>query len=341
MSTKCDFCGFKSLSKKIPKSYLPLIMGDLKENSFYEILNEKWKENPFLRMINGLSGPYFLTKIKRNLVDKVKIIHPCELCYEYRKESNFNKKYDLSKKISIKDFKNVIDDAKKLKFNGMVITGGGEPLIEYKKTLEIIQYANNKFKEILLVTNACIFDSLQKSLRIVEELKENGLTHIVVSTDFHPRYKLHQSFIDLKKVRNLYLATKKIGSILNINIVINNDPSLVKLNLNRLSKFINLKEFELLNAHTSSLSLFLRLLKKRIFNHKFIQISFVDRNFISEKNIESQDFTKEDYIFKNLELEYLKFKDIILRPFGLSNMSCGLPVIFPNGIVAFCCTTFL
>lgn len=337
----CDFCGFRPLFKKIPKSYLPLIAGSLKENSFYEILKDKWKENPFLRMINGLSGPYFLTRIERDLIDKVKVIDPCELCYEHRKETNFKNKYDFSGDMSMRDFKNAIDDAEKLRFKEMVISGGGEPLIEYNKTLEIIRYANNKFRKVRLLTNAYVFDSLQKSLKIVKELKENGLSRIDVTTEFHPRYKFHQSFINLKKIRNLYLATKKNELALDIRVLITNDPYLIKLNLNRLNKYINLEEFELLSLNYSSLSFFYRLLKKKIFNTKTINFSFVGRNFISEKNMRFQDFPKEDFIFKNLRLEYLKFKDIILRPFGLSSLSCGFPSIFPNGIVTFCCTNLI
>jgi len=331
---KCDFCGFKSLFKKIPKSYLPLIMGSLKENSFYEILKNKWKENPFLRMINGISGPYFLARVKREIIDKVKLISPCELCYEYRKETNFKNKYDFSGEISIEDFKNAMNDAKKLRFKEVVITGGGEPLIEYNKTLEIIRYANNKFKWVRLITNAYIFDSLQKSLRIVKELKESGLDSISVSTEFHPRYKFHQSFIQLEKVRNLYLACKKVGLSLNFATLTTNDSSSINLNLSRLGKFINLKEF---NIATS----WLAINRAKFSNRNFILIGCISRNFISEERIDKEDFLSKNYISKDLTLYYNKLKNFILRPFGFSHILCFTPLIYPNGTVTVCCANFL
>jgi radical SAM protein with 4Fe4S-binding SPASM domain len=86
-----------------------------------------------------------------------------------------NKWDDCDDVLSLKKWKSLIDELVNLHCNNIVITGG-DLTLEWKKSLEIIKYANGKFDNIQITIN-------QKSLskKIIQDI--NGLANLIIQTD--------------------------------------------------------------------------------------------------------------------------------------------------------------
>jgi len=218
--------------------------------------------------------------------------------------------YDFGKKIGIKKFKEAIDDAERLGFEHCTVSGGGEPLLEYKTTLELMKYLTKKGLTTRLITNGYFFNSLEGTIKMLSELKKAGLMEMLISSDYHPKYKLHQSFVPLKNIQNAYFTCKEIDLKLGISIA--TYPHLVALNLKRLNKYIDLKDFDFFKR-----------------DGNFILVEYIVRNYVSEKNI---DFPKEKYISKRFRFYYQLIRN------WFKGIHCFTPFIYSNGLVSYCCS---
>jgi len=104
----------------------------------------------------------------------------CEFC-GYKK--------DIEKKsVSLFSAKAFLKMAKKIGYNSLIITGGGEPLIEIKKFMKLVAIAKRIGMEIRIVTNG-YYGNLPIAHKITNYLKNNGVKKITFSIDYdHSKY---------------------------------------------------------------------------------------------------------------------------------------------------------
>ena len=91
---------------------------------------------------------------------------------------------------------------------------GGEPFLFYKEICSLIELAVSLDLKAYVVTNAFWADSLNKSIKILKEIKRCGLKHLGISTDV-----FHKKFIPLDRVITLAKASKKTGITYTIQMV--------------------------------------------------------------------------------------------------------------------------
>jgi len=98
--------------------------------------------------------------------------------------------------ISVNKVKKMLDEANPRKFDELVITGGGEPLLAFNKVLEIIKCAKKRGFRVKLVTNG-FFGGLNNAEELVKKLKSAGLYKIIFSVDYD-----HLRFINYPAIPN-------------------------------------------------------------------------------------------------------------------------------------------
>jgi len=216
----CDYCSFRDHNKrKYPRHVLiPLILGSVHKNTLKTIVTRQ--ENDFLRRLDEISPVImyveYLRKNGKNLED-VDSWDPCFCCYKMRYDKKFMKSFKISskmrieRKMTIKKWKEVILDGKKLGIKDIIFDGEGEPFLEFEKLYILIGYANKKFDNIVVYTNASFVNNKENARKKMKLLAEAGLTHLFISCDYNPKYKFHQFFIPEEKVIVLSDVTKELN----------------------------------------------------------------------------------------------------------------------------------
>ena len=101
---------------------------------------------------------------------------------------------------------------------------GGEPLLRYEMTKKIIKESHNAGKKVSLISNGFWGGSLDKAVKISNELKESGLDAITISFDDY-----HKEFVPVQNIRNVLHALKQANIRVALNITV--DKSHKKINL--------------------------------------------------------------------------------------------------------------
>ena len=106
----------------------------------------------------------------------------CDMCcLSCSPKNNFH--FDTS------DLKAVIDEAAALNEMNEIIFTGGEALLYYKQVLECSAYAFSRGLKVSLYTNGFWGDTQENANRIVNELKNAGVTELSFSADeYHQKY---------------------------------------------------------------------------------------------------------------------------------------------------------
>ena len=233
-TSNCDFCNRKMrFQKNYPKDiFYSLVYGSLKENSFREIIENEWKKNDFLVMIQKNNMARLCAenlKVNKNNLFELWNFCTCNLCYNLRKDENFTKKFNFRRKyktgkLSLDDLKKIISEASELGIKNLDFADEGEPFLEYEKLKELIKFSNGKFKRIGISTNAFFADEMKKALRMLKPLKENGLDIIWISWEPPEKYKAHQHFTPEKNIINIIKAARTINLKIGINSTLTKFP---------------------------------------------------------------------------------------------------------------------
>jgi radical SAM protein with 4Fe4S-binding SPASM domain len=127
------------------------------------------------------------------------------------------------------DAENYIDAVVKLPSVKLISFTGGEPMLYPKLVEELIAYASGYGLKTELVTNCEWAETIEQTTEVLGKLRDAGLVVLNLSAD-----DFHQSKIPLERVRNCYVAAKR----LEIKMVV-----MTSLSRSSRLKLVNIAEF--------------------------------------------------------------------------------------------------
>lgn len=340
--SNCDFCNFRDFFKKdYPKhQFFPLVMGSLKENTLKEIVNKKWKENEFLKVLFKSSSFGIYEKYLKEKV-KLKSYGMCDICFVIRNNLNFIKNfncrqdYEMDKRIDIGMRKEAIEDAKSLGIKNIIFADEGEPFLKFNEMLELSDLVHKQSQDMIIFTNAYFANDKQSTLQKMKQLKNNGLAKLFLSWDSDPKYKFHQSFIPEKNVILLYKIAKKLKI----------QTTFISL-MTKYTKIIDLQE-KLESLTGDKIKLIVEPtnvygeIKNMILRHLHSEDKSLNARYITTNPRVEKIFDQKDLMYfkpvnnKKLSSIYFRVKDIKYRLFR----NCGKVLMLLNNGLVLCCSS--
>jgi MoaA/NifB/PqqE/SkfB family radical SAM enzyme len=199
-------------------------------------------------------------------------------------------KSDIVNSISLKTVETVLKDVAKNGVKSLQITGGGEPLLDFEKTIKIIKLAKrNGFNRISICTNG-YFIANPNPQDAIKKLKDVNV--IVFSLDYD-----HLKFISYSKILRTIKTT--LGSHINVHIKMCNRKMTKYKNLLLLKKLSKDLNGKLINLTPLIGNLYFMQKYYLIFGSKLVTVESSDTiKTNTNKNIES---------FKPMGLRYILF----------------------------------
>ena len=111
--------------------------------------------------------------------------------------------------------KDILNQTQRLKMIKTVVLSGGEAFTDLLLLKELIAYASDRQFSVLCGTNAFWCNDYNDTYCVLTELKDAGLTELMVSMDLY-----HQRAVPLSNIRNVLEALKNLRLKSQLNLVI-------------------------------------------------------------------------------------------------------------------------
>jgi hypothetical protein len=119
-----------------------------------------------------------------------------------------------NEKMDLAEARIYLDQARELADIKKLIITGGEPLLFFDEIVEVLAYARSLGLITKVVTNAFWADSEENAVTKLEDLRNNGLDYLSISTD-----RFHQEFVPIAYVRHALKAAIALGVPRDIGLV--------------------------------------------------------------------------------------------------------------------------
>lgn len=133
----------------------------------------------------------------------------------------------------------IIDQAAKMPNINTVGFSGGEVFLQYDILVEMVKYASKQGLRTTCTTNGFWGNTYDQALKKLLLLKENGLSKLGLSMDYY-----HQQYVNINNLKNILMASKKLGIPVDIGSVITKSTSDLSESLKVLKDYlINVPHF--------------------------------------------------------------------------------------------------
>ncbi|MEM2918466.1 MAG: radical SAM protein [Candidatus Altiarchaeota archaeon] len=240
------------------------------------------------------------------------VILPTNYC-NFRCEHCGVKKSEEISYISPREVERILKIAKEQGYDMAVITGGGEPSIDFEKMVKLIKIANSYGLKVRLVTNGSFLLKMNIG-QTLKYLKTCGLTEFCLSYD-----NFHKRFISFEFIQNVLKSSIRVGFITKVMAVTTKDMKKKTFEeLKKIAKNLNGKIFRTsIPFFYIDLSSYVILTKKGHFSFTIEEIQRTDTTI--------KRFTKD--FFRKISLTEIMF-----------HRCCGhVPVLTSDGNILPCC----
>ena len=137
----------------------------------------------------------------------------CEMCC-------FGCSPQSEEKMPIKYIEKVIEESAGIEDIETIGFSGGEPFLEYSNLLKMCKFAKEKNKKVICTSNGFWGTTYDRTLKIVSEIREAGLSRLSLSVD-----QFHGEYISINKIKNILKASREVGLAVDIGSVITKSKS--------------------------------------------------------------------------------------------------------------------